>query len=116
MFVIRKRAKIKEEEYCYWVPERNKEHISNNRFLRQELFVPNSKLILFRKKKFQKVFIKNIKSKKKKKKKKKIKKKKKKFSQEKLIEKHSSNYFKKLQQNFFFWKIAKLFEIFGKKK
>ena len=78
------------------MPERNKEHISNNRFLRQELFVPNSKLILFRKKKFQKVFIKNIKSKKKKKKKKK------KFSQEKLIEKHSSNYFKKLQQNFFF--------------
>ena len=109
MFVIRKRAKIKEEEYCYWVPERNKEHISNNRFLRQELFVPNSKLILFRKKKFQKVFIKNIKSKKNKKKKKKL-------SKEKLIEKHSSNYFKKLQQNFFFLKNSKTIWDFLKKE
>ena len=56
---MRKKAKISENEFYYWILKRNKEQIISNRFLIQELFLLNSQFlkilqvkIFFERKKF----------------------------------------------------------------
>lgn len=42
---MRKKAKISENEFYYWILKRNKEQIISNRFLIQELFLLNSQFL-----------------------------------------------------------------------